>query len=213
MNHTSSETPRWVVLTGEQRDHLEQDVTVRGRRGAVLVEGPVDHVSEHGEVTIGHGRDGVVVTGPVEVRERDVPQLEHTGEPDLLAALAASVARARARRDDAAPTAGVIDVAHLERQRQWSKATFGPGDRLDGVIEHIKKELAEVKANPSDVIEWADVLILAFDGAWRSGHEPQDVIDAIKAKQARNERRTWPDWRTADPGKAIEHIRDEEADR
>ena len=102
MNHTSSETPRWVVLTGEQRDHLEQDVTVRGRRGAVLVEGPVDHVSVHGEVTIGRGRDGVVVTGPVEVRERDVPQLEDTGEPDLLAALAASVARARARREDAA---------------------------------------------------------------------------------------------------------------
>ena len=102
MNHTSSETPRWVVLTPEQRDHLEQDVTVRGRRGLVLVEGPVDHVSEHGEVTIGHGRDGVVVTGPVEVRERDVPQLEDTGEPDLLAALAASVARARARREDAA---------------------------------------------------------------------------------------------------------------
>lgn len=76
MNHTSSETPRWLVLTPEQRDHLEQDVTVRGRRGAVLVEGPVDHVSEHGEVTIGHGRDGVVVTGPVEVWERDVPQLE-----------------------------------------------------------------------------------------------------------------------------------------
>ncbi len=84
MNHTSSETPRWVVLTGEQRDHLEQDVIVRGRRGAVLVEGPVDHVSEHGEVTIGHGRDGVVVTGPVEVREQDVPQLEDAVHADPL---------------------------------------------------------------------------------------------------------------------------------
>ena len=34
----------------------------------------------------------------------------------------------------------------------------------------------------------------------------RQIIDAIKAKQARNEARTWPDWRTAAPGKAIEHL-------
>jgi hypothetical protein len=35
----------------------------------------------------------------------------------------------------------------------------------------------------------------------------QDIIDAVHAKLARNEKRTWPDWRTAEPGKAIEHDR------
>jgi hypothetical protein len=32
---------------------------------------------------------------------------------------------------------------------------------------------------------------------------------ALKAKQTKNENREWPDWRTAAPGKAIEHIRSE----
>jgi len=101
----------------------------------------------------------------------------------------------------------VIDAAHLAHQREWSDSTFGPGARTAGVIDHIRKELVEVEADPSDLSEWADVLILAFDGATRAGHSGQAVIDAIKAKQARNEQRVWPDWRTADPDKAIEHVR------
>lgn len=100
-----------------------------------------------------------------------------------------------------------IDAAHLERQREWSRATFGPGPRLGGVLDHIRRELKEVEERPFDVTEWADVLILAFDGAWRSGHEPQAVIDAIKAKQATNEARTWPDWREFSEDEAIEHDR------
>lgn len=99
-----------------------------------------------------------------------------------------------------------IDAEHLANQRAWSHATFGPGDRLHGVLDHIRKELKEIEADPTDVTEWVDVIILAFDGAWRAGWEPQQIIDAIKAKQARNEARTWPDWRTAAPDKAIEHL-------
>jgi hypothetical protein len=101
----------------------------------------------------------------------------------------------------------VIDAAHLERQRSWSTNTFGPGARIQGVLDHIRKELVEVEANPSDLSEWADVLILAFDGAWRAGGEPQEIIDAVIAKQTRNEGRTWPDWRTQPLDKAIEHDR------
>lgn len=101
----------------------------------------------------------------------------------------------------------VIDADHLDRQRLWSHRTFGPGSRLLGVLDHIRKELGEVESDPTDLGEWVDVLILAFDGAWRAGWEPQQIIDAIKTKQARNEARTWPDWRTADPDKAIEHDR------
>lgn len=100
-----------------------------------------------------------------------------------------------------------IDVPHLARQRQWSHATFGPGPRTKGVCDHIRKELAEIEADPADLGEWVDVIILALDGAWRTGAEPQEIIAAVKAKQARNEGRRWPDWRTADPDKAIEHDR------
>lgn len=99
-----------------------------------------------------------------------------------------------------------INDEHIDHQREWSTKTFGPGLRL-GVIDHLRKELDEVAEDPTDLSEWVDVIILGFDGAWRAGHEPQAIIDAIKAKQARNEARTWPDWRTADPDKAIEHDR------
>jgi hypothetical protein len=100
----------------------------------------------------------------------------------------------RLRRDsDNAPPAGLggdaIDVAHLERQRDWSRRTFGP-QHVAGVIDHIRKELVEIEADPADLGEWVDVVILALDGAWRAGHEPGAIIRAIKDKQARNEART-----------------------
>jgi hypothetical protein len=100
-----------------------------------------------------------------------------------------------------------IDAAHLARQREFSEHTFGPGRRTAGVIDHIRRELVEIEASPADLSEWVDVMILALDGAWRAGHEPQEIIDAIKAKQARNEARRWPDWRTEPEGRAIEHVR------
>lgn len=105
--------------------------------------------------------------------------------------------------------ANVIDSAHIAHQRKWSTQTFGPGPRTQGVLDHIRKELVEIEADPTDLGEWVDVLILAFDGAWRAGWEPQAIIDAIKAKQLKNEGRDWPDWRTMSEDEAIEHVRGE----
>lgn len=96
---------------------------------------------------------------------------------------------------------------HLARQRKFSEKTFGPGARTVGVIDHIRKELDEICAKPHDLSEWIDVVILALDGAWRAGYSPEQIIDALVVKQTRNEARTWPDWRTASPDKAIEHVR------
>ncbi|HEJ3062545.1 TPA: DUF550 domain-containing protein [Pseudomonas aeruginosa] len=96
---------------------------------------------------------------------------------------------------------------HLQRQRDFSERTFGPGPRAAGVVDHIRKELREIEENPSDLSEWIDVVILALDGAWRSGATPAQIIDALVAKQAKNEARTWPDWCSAPADKAIEHNR------
>lgn len=104
----------------------------------------------------------------------------------------------------------VIDHDHLTRQMIWSHQTFGPGPRTKGVLEHIRKELVEIEAAPFDLSEWVDVIILAFDGAWRAGFAPLEIIEAVKAKQARNEARTWPDWRTMSADQAIEHDRTED---
>lgn len=106
---------------------------------------------------------------------------------------------------------------HLIRQMAWSHATFGPTTRTEGVLDHIRKELVEVEEANGSYEEWVDVVILALDGLTRqlafvksSGRrDPAQVAEiacaAIVAKQTRNEARDWPDWRTADPGKAIEH--------
>ncbi|MCA6303673.1 MAG: DUF550 domain-containing protein [Phenylobacterium sp.] len=98
-------------------------------------------------------------------------------------------------------------VAHLHRQRAFSERTFGPGQRTKGVVDHIRKELSEIEADPADVMEWVDVIILGFDGAWRAGWTPEAIVVAMVEKQTRNEARSWPDWRNVDPDRAIEHDR------
>ncbi len=100
-------------------------------------------------------------------------------------------------------------IRHLQRQRKFSLKTFGPGRRTDGVLDHIRKELKEIEESPVDLEEWIDVVMLALDGAWRAGHTPVEIAAALGAKQTKNEARDWPDWRTADPSRAIEHVRTE----
>ena len=90
------------------------------------------------------------------------------------------------------------------------------------MIDHIRKELKEIEEVNADASEWVDVVLLALDGLSRrlryvngigQGKEsdPRDVAavicQMIEGKQTRNEMRDWPDWRTADPNKAIEHDR------
>lgn len=100
-----------------------------------------------------------------------------------------------------------IDVSYIERQIAFSRQAFGPGPRTSGILDHITKEITEVRAAPDDVEEWIDLAILAIDGAWRCGGTPEQIIATFHAKLAKNESRTWPDWRTFPEGVAIEHVR------
>jgi hypothetical protein len=101
-----------------------------------------------------------------------------------------------------------LDAQYLLNQRNWSRQTFGPAQRLSGVLDHLAKEIEEVREHPEDVLEWADLLILVFDGALRQGHYPQEIIDAVHEKFGINRERTWPDWRDLPEDQAIEHVRD-----
>lgn len=76
--------------------------------------------------------------------------------------------------------------------RDWSKATFGPGRRTKGLLEHIRRELDEVAANPDDLVEWVDVVLLAFDGYWRHGGTPEGFMDMVRYKFSVNQARKWP---------------------
>ena len=93
----------------------------------------------------------------------------------------------------------------IKRQIKWSMKTFGDGLRTQGVTGHIEKELAEIRENPMDLGEWIDVIILAFDGAWRTGHSPNEIMRALRDKQLINLKRQWPDLRDKDV--PVEHIK------
>lgn len=98
-------------------------------------------------------------------------------------------------------------VKHVERQQKFSLKTFGPGERAKGVIDHIRKELFEVEADPKDLEEWIDIILLAIDGAWRSGASADDIAEKLEYKLTKNENREWPDWRTMSENEAIQHVK------
>lgn len=79
----------------------------------------------------------------------------------------------------------------LSAQREWSERTFGPGKRTIGVTEHIKKEIEEVRENPEDLTEWVDIILLALDGYWRHGGQPETIMADMIAKQEKNFKRTY----------------------
>ena len=93
-----------------------------------------------------------------------------------------------------------------ERQRQWSRKTFGDGKRTRGIITHIRKELEEIVDQPNDLEEWIDVAILALDGYWRHGGEPAQLMAHLQAKQNKNFARRWPAPEPED--EPVEHVRD-----
>src|SRR5690606_13076794 len=91
---------------------------------------------------------------------------------------------------------GLDFVAHLREQREFSRRTFVPDPRTAGVIAHIRKKLEELEADPYDLEGWIDVVLLACDGAWRHGHEPEAIAAALRAKLQKHKTRQPPDGRT-----------------
>lgn len=82
---------------------------------------------------------------------------------------------------------------YLQRQIEWSRKTFGSGKRTLALINHIEAELKEIKANPYDLTEWIDIVILALDGFWRHGGSPETIVYALQTKQNINIARKWPE--------------------
>lgn len=99
----------------------------------------------------------------------------------------------------------------IKHQKDFSSRAFGPNFRWKGIVEHIRKELKEIESNPTDLFEWIDVAILALDGAWRAGYEPEQICLALNEKLEKNKSRSWPDWRELLEDGVIEHDRTSEA--
>ena len=98
-------------------------------------------------------------------------------------------------------------IAHIKRQYEFSQNTFGPGKRTATVLAHLRKELEEVELRPGDLGEWADLILLAIDGATRQGYSAEQIAAALFMKLAINERRVWPDWQTVADGEVMERDR------
>lgn len=60
---------------------------------------------------------------------------------------------------------------HIEQQIAWSEATFGPRSERGpvGPLRHLLKELKEIEADPTDIMEWVDASFLVIDASWRAG--------------------------------------------
>ena len=96
-------------------------------------------------------------------------------------------------------------LEYLQRHKSWSLSTFGEGQRTEGLCKHIAKELEEIRQSPNDLMEWVDVIILAFDGAWRAGYSPSQIVIALVEKQAINFERKW---KLTDADEPVEHEHD-----
>lgn len=98
----------------------------------------------------------------------------------------------------------------LEQRQAFSEKTFGPGFYPDAILNHIRSEVKEVTADPNDLEEWIDIVLLALDGATRCGpgHSPEEIIRMLVNKQIKNEGRRWPEWNAAEPDKILQHIKD-----
>ncbi len=96
---------------------------------------------------------------------------------------------------------------YVRRQRLWSKVTFGPGRRTEGILKHIEKEMQEVREEPESPKEWLDIVILALDGAWRTGASPAEIRGHLWDKQILNLSREFPYPESEDH--ISEHIKEE----
>lgn len=97
---------------------------------------------------------------------------------------------------------------YVMEHKIWSHETFGEGNHTEGLLQHIEKEVKEIRKLPSDLLEWMDIIILAFDGAWREGYTPEQIVSALIEKQNINKQREWP--KITDPSQPTEHFRKEE---
>jgi len=97
---------------------------------------------------------------------------------------------------------------YIREHIRWSQKTFGEGAFSTRPVNHIRKELDELFAKPTDLEEWIDVIILALDGAWRAGYNAADIVKMLMAKLKKNQSRTFiiP----KNPDQPAEHDRSQE---
>jgi len=92
---------------------------------------------------------------------------------------------------DKEPATTKLDLRNLESIRfEWSKKTF-PGATTQSALEHLKDEIKEIEADPSDVVEYADALMLLMEAAARNQITVDQILVAFQEKHQKNTTRKW----------------------
>jgi hypothetical protein len=155
-----------------------------------------------------HGEDVDALIAEVErLWEREIVLLEANNAELERRRSAQRQARALQLAFDALVTRDTIQD-FLAIQWDWSRRTFGQGYRTEQILDHIRKEIREIEADPTDRIEWLDIALLALDGYQRpAGGTTETLMPDLLTKQAKNFKRKWV---FTDDGRAVEHDRSEE---
>lgn len=109
------------------------------------------------------------------------------------------------RPASADPAKGFRFEIFIDRYALWSQQAIGPGERTEGLLKHIEKEVQEIRENPDDLEEWIDVINLAIDGATRRGFSGNDIINMLLKKFMKLQDRKFNQVNSDEP---CEHVRD-----
>lgn len=93
-------------------------------------------------------------------------------------------------------------------QGGWSQDVFG-SDAMRGPVgplKHLRKEVEEALADPSDKMEYVDCFFLVIDAARRAGIGPTELLTLAEEKLAINRARKWAKPTSDEP---VEHERGE----
>lgn len=101
--------------------------------------------------------------------------------------------------------------AFWDAQSEWSQATFGTDSERGplGPLKHLAKEVGEVQKDPTDLVEYTDLLFLVFDATRRAGFTYNQLLASTWIKLSINKAWQWVKPTSAD--EAVEHDRSGEA--
>ena len=97
-------------------------------------------------------------------------------------------------------------IEFANAQAEWSQATFGLDTERgpQGPLKHLAKEVQECLADPTDRMEYADLLFLVLDASRRANIPASELLDSCFEKLEINKARTWSKPSSDEP---VEHVR------
>jgi hypothetical protein len=91
----------------------------------------------------------------------------------------------------------------LDDLADWQDRTFGTAQGPIGALNHLSQEVEEAKADPTDIIEYVDCLMLIMAASRRAGFTFDQLHAAFLRKLEINKQRRWA---AVKPGEPCRHV-------